>query len=172
MPTTSVTSFSLRRAKGADIPGLEALYRRCFAPALRRDYPPSTYVAALQALTRAQIRLVDCGTYHVAVDEAGTLLGAGGWSFANPLGTPSPIHMAHIRHFAVDPALAGQGVGSALLARSLAEAKESGARIMDCQATLGAVSFFRSHGFREIGQISVPVKPGMSYPAMRMQRRL
>lgn len=172
MPTTLRETLTLRRAKGADIPALEALYRRSFATALRGDYAPSTMVAALSVLTRAQIKLVGCGTYHVAEGAEGHILAAGGWSFASPLGTPTPIHMAHVRHFAVDPSVAGQGIGGQLLQNAEAEAKEAGARIMDCQAIFGAVPFFAAHGFREIGPISVPVKPGMSYTAIRLQKRL
>ena len=54
----------------------------------------------------------------------------------------------------------------------MAEARRAGARLLDCQSTLTAVPFYASLGFREVGPVLVTLRPGIEFPAMRMQRAL
>jgi amino-acid N-acetyltransferase len=56
--------------------------------------------------------------------------------------------LAEVRTVAVDPALAGQGIGSLLLSALIQRAREVGVRKVFCLTF--AVSFFERHGFAEI----------------------
>jgi amino-acid N-acetyltransferase len=56
--------------------------------------------------------------------------------------------LAEVRTVAVDPALAGQGIGSLLLSALIQRAREVGVRKVFCLTF--AVPFFERHGFTEI----------------------
>ena len=56
--------------------------------------------------------------------------------------------LAEVRTVAVDPALAGQGIGSLLLTALIQRAREVGVRKVFCLTF--AVPFFERHGFTEI----------------------
>ena len=103
--------LTIRPARRDDIPGIDALLARSYPQLLKADYPPSVLVTALPLISRANPQLVQSGTYYVALDEAGRVLGAGGWSFGAPQGGLADGVTAHIRHFATDPAAVRRGVG-------------------------------------------------------------
>jgi hypothetical protein len=54
----------------------------------------------------------------------------------------------------------------------LEDARRAGARLLDCQSTLTAVPFYAALGFREVGPVVVTLRPGIEFPAVRMQRLL
>ena len=164
-------TLTIRRTTQADLAALDLLYARSYPALLKHDYPPSTLVLALPLLAKAQPRLLASGTFYAA-ESCGMLLGAGGWSWGGPQGGASPVHMAHVRHVVTDHRRVRQGIGRALMGHVIAEARRAGARLLDCQATLTAVPFYASLGFREIGPILLTLRPGIEFPAMRMQRLL
>ena len=61
--------------------------------------------------------------------------------------------LAEVRTVAVDPDLAGQGIGSALLTALLQRAREVGVKRVFCLTF--AVPFFERHGFHEIDDTPV-----------------
>ncbi len=81
----------------------------------------------------------DC-TWFVAEDRAGTLIGIGRL-------TPG----GRVGRMAVLPEWRGRGVGSALLAAALSEARGRGQRRVELSAQSRAVPFYERHGFRAIG---------------------
>jgi predicted GNAT family N-acyltransferase len=52
-----------------------------------------------------------------------------------------------LRGMATVPELRGQGVGGAVVAQALIEVAQRGARLLWCEARIGAVEFYRRHGF-------------------------
>ncbi len=58
------------------------------------------------------------------------------------------------------------------MARVLAEAREAGLTRLDCHATRTAVPFYAALGFEVLGPISVPLRPGIVFPAVAMRRAL
>ena len=67
---------------------------------------------------------------------------------------------------------ARQGVGSALLRLAEAHAVEHGARIIEIQASLAGVAFYKAHGFEERGQGEAVLTTGRSMPCVFMRKRL
>ena len=168
MPVT----VTLRPALAADIARIDVLLARSYPKLLKADYPPSVLVTALPLISRASPSLVASGRYYLAEDADGCLLGAGGWSIAAPGGGGETPGTAHVRHVATDPAALRRGVGRALMDEIVAAAGQAGARRLDCLSTRTAVAFYRAMGFDTLGTVEVALRPGIAFPAVRMQRAL
>jgi GNAT superfamily N-acetyltransferase len=164
-------TLTLRRTLPSDLGALDLLYARSYPALLKADYPPSVLVLALPLISRAQPRLLASGSFYLA-ESGGEVLAAGGWSWGGPQGGASPVHMAHVRHLVTDHRHTRRGIGRALMEHVFREARKAGARLLDCQSTLTAVPFYASLGFREIGPILITLRPGIEFPAMRMQMAL
>ncbi|MFZ5710713.1 MAG: GNAT family N-acetyltransferase [Pseudomonadota bacterium] len=162
-------TLTIRRTTLADLAAVDALFASSYARLLARDYPPSVVVTALPILARAQPHLLASGRYYVAEDADGRILGAGGWSGAR-FGWSAG--RAEVRHLVTDWRMTRRGIASALMAHVFAEARRAGAVGMGCLATRTAVPFYLSAGFRPVGPVSVPLRPGIDFPAVRMDRAL
>ena len=163
----------VRQAETGDIPQIDALMARAFPRLLKADYPPSTLVLAVPRMAKAQPRLIASGTYFVAQDPSGRLLGSGGWTASPPHGQGDP-QAAHVRHFATDPDCARQGVGRAILSHALADATMRGMQRMDCFSTRTAEKFYAAMGFRRMREeeVEIQLKDAVVFPAIAMSRTL
>ena len=163
--------IAVRPSTRADIGAIDALLGRSYPQLLKADYPPSALVTVLPLMTRAQPGLVASGRYFVA-EEAGRVLGAGGWSEALPGGGAPIAGRANIRHVATDPEALGRGVGRAIVEAALAQAREAGMTWVHCISTLTAVPFYRALGFEEMGPMTLQMRPGIDFAAVAMRRDL
>lgn len=145
---------------------LAASYPVLLAPA----YDPDLLARVLPVMTRANPRLLACGTFHVAEIEGLGVVGCGGWTRERPDDPRAPIDPAlgHLRHFGTRPEVLRRGVGRAIFARCAAEARAAGVGRFECWSTLVARSFYESLGFVVRETIAVPM-PGGSLPALRME---
>ncbi|WP_102223432.1 GNAT family N-acetyltransferase [Acidimangrovimonas sediminis] len=156
---------AIRTASRADLTAIDALLSRSYGRQLAMAYPPSLVVMAVPILSRAQPRLIGSGTYYVA-EEAGMIVGAGGWTRGVFPG------FAHVRHVVTDAGRGRSGIGRAVLEHGFATARAAGMTRLACMATLNAEGFYARLGFRSLGRISVPLGPGIDFPAVRMEKRL
>ncbi len=110
------------------------------------------------------------GSYFVAL-EAGRIVGAGGWTAVGP--QAQRVRAAgHVRHFVTDADRQRLGIGRALMERVVTGARDAGLARLECQSTRTAVPFYRAMGFRVLGAITVPLRPGIEFPAVAMMRDL
>jgi GNAT superfamily N-acetyltransferase len=163
--------FTVRTATGADIAGVDALLARAYPRLLKAAYAPSVLVTALPLISRAQPALVTSGRYFV-VEEGGAVIGAGGYSRAAPGTGQSRAGLAHVRHVVTDDRAVRRGVGWALLTHVMAQALGDGATRLHCTSTLMAVPFYQAMGFQVVGPVTVPLAPGIDFPAVEMTRGL
>lgn len=160
-PPLSAATLALvvRPATRAEIPLLETLIASS-ADALGRGYYSAAETqAAIAHVFGVDSDLVDDGTYLVAEDGAGRILGCGGWSRRRTLfggdnfagRTPGfldpAVDAARIRAFFVAPEAARQGVASRLLAECEARAAAAGFTRMALMATLPGVPFYAARGY-------------------------
>jgi len=124
-------------------------------------------VLALPLISRAQPQLISSGTYYVAEDEAGRLVGAGGWTRS-----PRRRDIGQVRHVVTDHRLTRKGIGRALMTHIFKTARAAGIGHLQCQSTRTAVPFYAACGFRELGPIEVPLRPRIAFPAVAMERDL
>lgn len=163
----STQTITIRTARPADLAAADTLFSESYPILLRGDYPPSVQVLAIPLISRAQPHLLTSGTYFVAEDADGRLVGAGGWTRAARV-----REVGQIRHVVTDHRRIRQGIGRALMAHIFATARQAGIRHLQCQSTRTAVPFYAACGFRELGPIEVPLQPGISFPAVAMERDL
>lgn len=165
--------LTIHTARPADLGDVETLLGRSYPRLLAADYPPSIMVLAVPIITRARPELLASGRYYLVRDPAGRLLGAGGWSHA----APGPSDQAavegegltgHVRHLATDPDALRRGIGRALMRHVMDEARAAGMAWLECLSTRTAVRFYAAMGFAPVGPVEVPLRPGITFPAVRM----
>ncbi len=157
-------TLTVRAADRGDLAAVDALLARAYPRLLKPDYPASVLVTALPIISRARPELVTCGTYFVAVADA-QIVGAGGW-------THTGGGVAEVRHLVADDRRPRQGIGRAIIEQVFLTASEAGVTSFTCLSTRTAVPFFTAMGFRVIGPQDVALRPGIVFPAIRMQRSL
>ena len=167
-------SLPLRLARPDDLALVDDLLGQSYPRLLQADYPPSVMVTVVPLIARARPELLASGRYFV-IEGQGRLLAAGGYSLAAPgprggaEGAVAP-GVAHIRHLATHPEATRQGLGRQLMAAILVAATEEGATRFDCLSTRTAVPFYRACGFEVICPVEIAIRPGLIFPAIRMQR--
>ena len=159
-------TYHIRPSRIEDLAAVDALLARSYPKLLKADYPPSVLVTALPIISRAQPDLLRCGTYYVA-EEDGHILGAGGWTRDK-----AQHDKGHIRHVASDDRHQRRGIARALLEQSFETAKNADVREVECWSTLTAERFYQSMGFETLGLMDVTLAGGISFPSLRMMRRL
>jgi GNAT superfamily N-acetyltransferase len=164
--------LTLRPSTLADLSAVDALLAHSYPRLLAADYPPSVLVTALPLISRARPELLGSGTYWVAIDGGGEVVGAGGWTQGGPIDGAGSPGTGHVRHVVTRAGRVRQGIGRALMGRVMAQAAGAGVRRMDCLSTRTAVAFYASLGFTALGPVDVPLRPGIVFPAVRMICRL
>jgi GNAT superfamily N-acetyltransferase len=164
------TTLTIRRATQADIAAVDLLLADSYPRLLAKDYAPSVLVMAVPIIARAQPDLVASGRYFVGQD-AGGIIAAGGWSRSAPGGGAATAGTGHIRHVVTDYRHQRRGIGRALMGGVLADARRAGMVGMACLSTLTAERFYTSLGFRPLEPVMVPLRPGIDFPAIRMELR-
>lgn len=163
-------TLSLRVARPGDLAGVDLLLSRSYPRLLAADYPPSVMVTAVPLVARARPELLASGRYYVLEDAGGRILGAGGYSLAEPRGDAGAGRLAQIRHVATDPDATRRGIGRAILRRAMAAAVGEGVSGFECLSTRTAVPFYAAMGFVTAGATGVVLAPGIIFPAVRMVR--
>lgn len=162
--------ITIRPARLADLAPVDALLARSYPRQLAADYPPSVLVTALPLISRARPELLASGTYYVADDGAGHIVGAGGWTRTAPSGRAAVV--GNVRHVVTDDRMTRRGIGRAIMARVFDDSAAAGCRHLDCLATRTAVPFYQALGFTVVGAVEITLRPGIAFPAIRMQRNL
>ena len=165
-------TLTVRTTTPADLPEIDALLGRSYPALLKADYPPSTLVTAVPLLSRANPALLACGTYFAVTDEDDVIVGAGGWTRSAPPGFERKAQIGSIRHVVTDHRRTREGIGTRLLAHIFSTARETGMRSLDCLSTRTAVPFYSACGFRSFGPVTINLRPGIDFAAVRMQRLL
>ncbi len=163
--------MEIRPTERRDIAAVDALLAASYPVLLKADYAPSVLVTALPLISKAQPKLVTCGTYYGVFDDD-QLVAAGGWTAAAPGGARREADVGHIRHVVTDHRRTRSGYGTVLMGHILRQAEAAGMRFMACQSTLTAAPFYRALGFDGENVISVPLRAGIEFPAVSMGRRL
>lgn len=164
--------FEICRATPADAEGVSGLLSASYKALLQADYTPNVLAAALPVISKARPDLLASRSYFIAKAGGGCIIAVGGWSWLGPVGGAAPLDMGHMRHVAVAPDVARQGIGALLLDHILNDARTAGVRIMSCLSTLSAEAFYAKAGFTRRGDVALSLAPGLDFPAIDMRRVL
>ncbi|PWK61159.1 GNAT family N-acetyltransferase [Roseicyclus mahoneyensis] len=167
-----VDTITIRPTTQHDLGAVDALLAASYPALLKRDYAPSVLVTALPLISRANPALLRSGTYFIAEDAEGQALAAGGWTRSAPQGGVGLPEIGHVRHVATHPSHLRKGLAQAIVTRVLADALAAGVERMICQSTQTAVPFYKAMGFRVRGEILIALRPGITFPAVEMERAL
>ena len=175
--------FTVRRARSADVPALEALIARS-----GRELSVGYYTALqAEAITRyvfgVDTQLIADETYLV-IEDATHIVACGGWSrrrtlfgadrtkaSEDPLLDPA-TEPARIRAFFVDPAMARRGLGRQLIDQCMAEARKVGFHSIELVATLPGVPLYLASGFTIVERFDLHLPEDVRVPVARMHRSL
>ena len=172
MATAPRPDFSVRLATIEDADGVTATLEAAFPVLTEKHYDPEVLRRCLPLICRANPSLLQSGTYFVATNIEGTVIGCGGWSSERPGDGMNAPGVAHIRHFATHADWIGRGVGRAIHSCAELQARERGFSVFETYASLNAVGFYRSLRFAEIGTISFRLAAGAEYPSVHMSRAI
>jgi GNAT superfamily N-acetyltransferase len=165
------TPWTVRPALPQDSAAIREVLRASYTAGFADAYRPELLAVALPRMTEPNPNLIASGRYYVAASPQTGIVGCGGWSLERPgTGAVEP-GLAHVRHFATAPAMAGCGVGRALFEHSLAEAARIGAADFECYASLNAEAFYAALGFVAERRLEVALGPDLHFPAVLMRRR-
>lgn len=156
----------------ADAESVTALLEACYPKLFASGYEPEVLAAALPRMTKANPRLLAWGNFFVAENESGAIIGCGGWSKEQPGSKDHRESDGHIRHFATHPDWLRRGIATAILDRSIDQARAAGIQRLECYSSLVAVSFYEASGFEVIGPWTVELGPGVTLPGCLMRRIL
>lgn len=176
-------THSLRNAVMSDCAVLQALIARSIHSLGAGDYSFEQIEAALHGAFGVDRQLIADGTYYVAEIET-RIVACGGWSRRRTLfGGDShatrdsseldPAHeAARIRAFFVDPSVARQGIGSALLARCEADATAYGFRRFELMATLPGSRLYAARGYVGGAPVCHRLTPALTIEFVPMTKSL
>ncbi len=165
-------SFQVRTSTETDSAAVTALLQKSYAALLQDAYHADVLENALPLITKARPELLISGSYYVAEDDSGRIIGAGGWTKQSPTGQNEAPGNGNIRHFGTDPGHTGKGIGRSLMARCVGDALESGVTELNCYSTLNGEAFYRACGFRSVEPFSITLPGGVVFPSVRMIRSL
>jgi GNAT superfamily N-acetyltransferase len=146
------------------------VFEAAYPVLMARAYDAAVLDAALPRMIRVNPALLDAGTFYVAADGRGAVVGCGGWSLARPGSGEVAPGLAHIRHFGTHPHWTGCGVGRAIYERCEADARAAGIIRFECYASLNAEAFYEALGFESIRRSHAPMG-SLAFPIVLMERR-
>ena len=131
-------------------------------------YDEVALAAALPILTKPNLELLSSGTYYAA-EENDSLLAFGGWTRERPGTKEITSGIAHLRHFATDPAVARRGIGRAIFRECALHAEQAGAKTFQVYSSLNAVPFYGGLGLVPIRSMELSLGPAVSLPVIVME---
>lgn len=143
MPEVLTSLLRLREGHPDDAPRLHEIHTSATRTLCSPFYEPSVIDGWLEARAPSiYVPLLERGALFVAESDSGIL----GFGEAKP-GSVVAVY--------VDPAVAGRGIGTAILGRAMELARAGHEGPIRVHATLNARSFYERHGFRETHRTTV-----------------
>jgi N-acetylglutamate synthase-like GNAT family acetyltransferase len=162
--------FAVRVAKANDLKAVDELLKASYPALMASAYDPEVLAPALKLMTRANPTLLVSGTYYVAEDPAGLIVGCGGWTRERPGITTVESSLGHIRHFGTHPDWTRRGVGRAIYQLSEDAARAAGVKVFEAYSSLNGESFYRALGFERVREMDIELHPQVFLRAVLMRR--
>jgi GNAT superfamily N-acetyltransferase len=173
--------YSIRKAKLEERSAIQQLIADSARGLSRAEYTDAQIEAAIATVFGVDTSLIEDETYFV-VEEAGQLIGCGGWSKRRTLyGGDQYAHRdvgyvdpnsepARIRAFFVHPDHARKGVARAIIERCEDEARASGFRALELLSTMPGVKFYESCGYVSQGDFELELRDDIRLEFVPMRK--
>ena len=158
----------IRIALPRDAVAVTELLLRTYPALMASSYDAELLAGALPVMTRANPELLASGKYYV-VEDAGRLVGCGGWSLDQPGSGKIEAGLSHLRHFATDPDMTRRGIGRSIILRCAVDAAKYGTKRFQAFAGLNAEPFYRSLGLERLAVFELAMGPTAKLPAVLME---
>lgn len=175
--------IKIRIATLEDLPALAELIPLAVRELSVGYYSPDQIEAANRYIFGPDTRLIEDGTYYIAL-AGDQLVGAGGWGKRKTLfggdqmkGEQDPLldpatEPARLRAFYVHPEWARKGIASRIVESCFDSARRHGFREVELLATLPGVPLYLHFGFQNIQPMDVTMPNGLALPCVVMRRSL
>lgn len=134
-----------------------------------RSKQSNGYDAAFMAACRAELTVAEtdiaAGRYHVAEDARGVLLGCACLRDTGRAG------VGEVAMMFVAPEAKRRGIGQALMARLVLEARATGLIRLELDADPAACAFYQAQGFCEVGLVPSGSISGRMLPRLALSLR-
>jgi len=173
--------ITYRLAVAEDIPPLAELIPLSVRALQAAYYTAEQMEGALGTVFAVDSQLIRDGTYFVAEAE-GQIVGCGGWSRRRTLfggdqmktaedpALDPAVDAARIRAFFVRPGWERKGIGSEIMSRCEAAARQAGFARIEIVATLIGELLYRKFGYEVVDRYDVGLKNGHALPVVRMRK--
>lgn len=166
-----MTAVDLRRARLADAPRIREVHLAAIEAVEPGPYSPEQLAAWAHDRDPSEYPIEAEDTHAVVAESAGDVVGFG---WMKPEADPyfEADVDAEITAVYVHPELAGRGIGSRLLERLEAIARQAGASSVGVWASKNAVPFYEGHGYRHVTSHSVTLEDDIELPVDELRKRL
>ena len=178
-----MTNFTHRIASLDDLPTLHALMGRAIAE-LQSGFLDPDQIVASHKVMGLDTQLVKDGTY-IMLEEAGQLVGCGGWSFRatlfggdDSIVTREPDKLnpatdaAKIRAMYTDPDHARRGIGREVITICESLARDAGFARVELMATAAGIPLYERVGYTPFDAMVYADIDGIKVPLLRMGKTL
>ncbi len=175
--------YVIRKANLDDRDAIAQLIKDSARSLSRADYSDAQIEGAIATVFGVDTNLILDETYFVA-DNAGTLIGCGGWSKRKTLfggdqwATRDATQLdpetdaAKIRAFFIHPEHARKGIARAILAACESEARTCGFQALELMSTLPGIKLYRACGYRGEDRVELEVGDGVTIGLVPMRKDL
>lgn len=177
--------FQLKTASPADEAEIGKLIADSVRGLARNIYTDEQIERSIRTVFGVDHQLIADGTYYVAVEPDGRIVGCGGWSKRKTLYGASRYEdsrdpelldpaneAAKIRAFFVHPDAARRGIGSAILDRCESDARSHGFASAEMMSTLPGVPLYSARGYSGDERVQIPIGDGDFIECVRMGKFL
>jgi len=164
--------FTIRVATPKDELTVSALLESSYPVLMQQDYDRDLLSAVLPKMTRASPELLRSGTYYVAENESGLIVGCGGWTRERPGKGDVEDKLGHIRHFATHPEWTSRAVGRSIYDVCERQARSEGVTCFECYSSLNAEGFYAALGFESVRRMDFPMGVNLKIPGVLMRRSI
>jgi predicted N-acetyltransferase YhbS len=179
-----MSTFTIRRATEVDILALRTMQQRAMITLGGGSYTPGEIAAFLNLAGTMEGAVLSERHFFLAENEAGQVMGSGGWSRLPPrYGRPvaheparATMRMspgaATVRSVFVAPEFARQGIGRAIMARTEADAAAAGIFQLHVSVMLSAEAFYRALGYQGDARSHIELADGTKLDCVLMRKFL
>ncbi|WP_162901523.1 GNAT family N-acetyltransferase [Breoghania sp. L-A4] len=177
-PTAVSARASIRHARPADVPAIRAMQQKSMWVLGGAFYSDDEIAGFLTQYRTMDDAIVAEGHFFVTENQAGRILGSGGWTRRRPGytrglgGSTATAALPTVRSVFVDPAAARRGIATSIMARTERDAVEHGIPEFTLTATLSGAALYERLGYLGQGSERLALNRGGGFACIRMTKRI